>query len=199
MAKIDLLNAYRHVPVHRADYHLLGLEWEGRSYCGKALHFGLHLAPKLFPAVADSLAWAMECKGVQNSLHYLDNLLFWGPPASPSCELVLSCTTVVFQAGPPGGEPQDCWANHNTHLPRHRDKLACLKATLARWVLHRRATKHELQVLIGQLNHAATVVHPGHSFMRQLTETMKIPCLQYQRVQVNYNCRANLAWGSMFI
>lgn len=39
-----------------------------------------------------------------------------------------------------------------------KDKLASLKATLSHWERHRSTTKRELQVLIGQLNHAATVV-----------------------------------------
>ena len=45
MAKTDLLSAYRHVHVHSADRHLIGIEWEGKTYCDKALPFGFHSAP----------------------------------------------------------------------------------------------------------------------------------------------------------
>ena len=33
MAKLDLKSAYRMVPVHPADQHLHGLEWQGTIYC----------------------------------------------------------------------------------------------------------------------------------------------------------------------
>ena len=78
MAKTDLLSAYRQVHIHNADSALLGLEWEGRTYIDTALPFCLRSAPKLFSAVAESLAWALECEGIQNSLHYLDDFLFLG-------------------------------------------------------------------------------------------------------------------------
>ena len=45
MAKTDLQSAYRHVPVHPEDQHLLGLEWDGQIYCDRALPFGLRSAP----------------------------------------------------------------------------------------------------------------------------------------------------------
>ena len=79
MAKTDLCSAYRQVPVHRDNQHLLGIEWRGQTYIDKALPFGLRSAPKISTAVADSLAWALHCSGVSNSVHYLDDFLFWGP------------------------------------------------------------------------------------------------------------------------
>ena len=66
---------YRHIPVHPNDQHLLGIEWGGKVLVDRALPFGLRSAPKLFSAVADSLAWAMQCEGVVNSVHYLDDFL----------------------------------------------------------------------------------------------------------------------------
>lgn len=212
MAKTDLLSAYRHVPVHTSDRHLLGIEWEGVTYLDKALPFGLRSAPKLFSAVADSLSWALQCEGITNSVHYLDDFLFWGPPMSPNCEQALAqATSLCTRLGLPV-------ANHKTVGPSttltflgitidsdHQelrlpgDKVASLKATLSRWERRRSATKRELQVLIGQLNHAAAVVRPGRCFLRQLIDTMKIPHLQSQSVRINCSCRADIMWWSAFI
>ena len=66
------------VPVHADDQPLLGMEWSGVKYIDQALPFGLRSAPKIFPAVADGLAWALACEGVQDSLHYLDDFFFCG-------------------------------------------------------------------------------------------------------------------------
>ena len=32
LAKIDITHAYRNIAVHPADWHLLGMEWEGKTY-----------------------------------------------------------------------------------------------------------------------------------------------------------------------
>ena len=48
------------------------------------LPFGVRSALKIFSAVADTLAWAFHCKRIHWQLHYLYNLLFFGP-ADGSC------------------------------------------------------------------------------------------------------------------
>ena len=84
MAKTDLLSVYRHVPVHPSERHLLGIEREGKTYCDKALPFGLHSALKLFSAIADSLSWALQCEEITNSVHYLDDFCSGVPQEHPS-------------------------------------------------------------------------------------------------------------------
>ena len=49
MAKLDLSNAYRHVPVHPIECQLLGVQWRGIYYCDRALPFGLRSAQKFSP------------------------------------------------------------------------------------------------------------------------------------------------------
>ena len=53
LVKLDIKDAYRIVPVHLGDYHLLGIEWRGFTYIDRALPFELHSAPKIFNVVAD--------------------------------------------------------------------------------------------------------------------------------------------------
>ena len=48
LAKIDIKSAYRIIPVHPADRHLLGMSWKGGIYVDTALPFGLRSAPKNF-------------------------------------------------------------------------------------------------------------------------------------------------------
>ena len=55
------------------------------------------------------------------------------------------------------------------------DKLGRPRGTLASWESKRHAFKHELQVLIGLLNHVATVTRPGCTFIRQLIVASKLP------------------------
>ena len=53
LAKLDLKDAYRIVPTHPHDYHLLGIQWMGEVFVDWALPFGLCSAPKIFSAISD--------------------------------------------------------------------------------------------------------------------------------------------------
>ena len=97
LAKVDLQHAYRIVPVHPDDHHLLGLRWGGYVYIDTALPFGLRSAPKSFSALADALAWILHAEGVIHQLHYLDDFLVLGPPDDPECGQALSRTLQVCQ------------------------------------------------------------------------------------------------------
>ena len=57
LVKLDIKDTYRIVPVHPADYHLLGVAWRGNIYIDRALPFGLRSAPKIFSVLADFFAW----------------------------------------------------------------------------------------------------------------------------------------------
>ena len=45
MAKFDVQNAYRIVPVHTEDRQLLGMKWRGAFYVDMVLPFGIRSAP----------------------------------------------------------------------------------------------------------------------------------------------------------
>ena len=75
LLKMDLKNAYRVVPVHPDDQHLLGIPWERGVFVDCTLFFSLRSARKIFTAVADAMAWALFAKGIRFLLHYLDDFL----------------------------------------------------------------------------------------------------------------------------
>lgn len=64
LVKMDLEDAYRIVPVHPDDYHLLGVCWEDHTFVDRALPFGLCSAPKIFSAVADFISWVLHQEGI---------------------------------------------------------------------------------------------------------------------------------------
>ena len=85
LAKIDIKSAFRLIPVHPADCHLLAMEWRGATYIDTCLPFGLRSAPKLFNVLADLLEWILLHLGVSVLLHYLDDYLTMGPPNTQIC------------------------------------------------------------------------------------------------------------------
>ena len=212
MAKLDLKSAYRMVPVHPEDQWLLGMSWNNQLFVDTRLPFGLRSAPKIFSAVADGIAWAMYCQNIGDFLHYLDDFLFMGPPASEICgshikKAITICENLGFPVAP---EKVDGPTTSITFLGIEVDsthmelrlptpKLIRLKGLITRWLNKRAATKRELQVLTGHLSHAATVVRPGRTFIRGLIEASKIPTRSNHWVRLNGECQADLAWWNLFL
>ena len=85
MAKLDIAHAYRNIPVHPDDRHLLVMVWNSQLFIDTVLPFGLRSAPKIFSTVADALEWILTQQGVSHSIHYLDDFFTVGSPTSKEC------------------------------------------------------------------------------------------------------------------
>ena len=86
LAKTDLENAYKLVPVHPDDFELLGFSIDGKFYYDKTLPFGLSYACNLFEKFSSALQWILHDKfAVVHCVHILDDFLFIGYQNSPGC------------------------------------------------------------------------------------------------------------------
>jgi len=86
MAKMDVQQAYRNIPVAPENRNLLGMTWEGCLFVDRVLPFGLRSAPLLFSAIADALLYIMLNNGVSwVYITYLDDFFTCGAPDSPEC------------------------------------------------------------------------------------------------------------------
>ena len=75
LTKIDIKSAFRLLPIHPSDRHLLAMEWQGLLFVDTCLPFGLRSASKLFNVTADHLEWILLNQGVTFLLHYFDDFL----------------------------------------------------------------------------------------------------------------------------
>ena len=219
LAKLDLKEAYRAVPVHPSDQRLLAVLWQGTTYLDRALPFGLRSAPKLFSALTDAMMWMLYERGIEMALHYLDDFLILGPAGSPLCGQALQTTlTLCDELGfPVALEKTEGPATTLTFLGIEidsvagqvrlpHDKLERLLTTINQWMKQAddptpRGTgkKRELLSLIGLLTHAATVVRPGRAFLRGLIDaTAAVQDLEHW-VHLNRSARADIAWWHTFL
>ena len=181
LAKVDVKQAYRMVPVHPEDRHLLAVQWEGQTYIDKVLPFGLRSAPLIFTAIADALQWIMTERGVRPVFHYLDDFITLGPPNSSQCQgnlegIIQACRDTGTPLEEDKGQGP---ANVITFLGIELDtrkmeirlpaeKLERLRKLLAEWEGRKAGKKRELLSLIGYLQHASKAVRQGRSFLRRL-------------------------------
>ena len=68
LAKIDLHQAYRMVPVHADDHPLLGIQWQDITFIDMAL-----LAPKIFSAFAN-ITWTTSSSWAFLKAHHVPEL-----------------------------------------------------------------------------------------------------------------------------
>ena len=194
LAKLDLESAYRIIPVHPQDRHLLGMQFDGKLYVDTVLPFGLRSAPKIFSVLADGLLWIMTQHGIQAALHYLDDYIFLGNPETSECaEALKLALQLCEQLGVPVSKLKvegpatiltflgillDTVA---IELRLPEDKLRRLKLLIQQW---KTKTKRYLLSLIGQLQHACGVVRPGRTFLWRMITLSTHPKELYHHVRL---------------
>ena len=211
LAKIDIANAFRIVPVHPDDRHLLGMKWNSAIYIDKQLPFGLRSAPALFNAVADALEWILRERGVSHILHYLDDFLVIGGPGLHECTHYLDCMLSTCEElgiplaldkveGPTTrltflGIDMDT-ENMQACLPA--EKLALLRHELQVWQDKKSCTRKDLEHLIGVLQFASKVVPQGRTFVRRMIDLLSVAKEDHHHIRLNAEFRSDLAWWATY-
>ena len=212
MAKMDIKQAYRNIPVHPSDRRLLGMRWKGKTFVDMALPFGLRSAPLIFSAVADALAWIMQQQGVGWVAHYVDDFITVGTPDSGECARYVDIMHKVCEDTAMPVEPEkdegpattisflglelDSVANE-VRLPQN--KLQRLRSILGSWRGRKACKKRELLSLIGSLSHACRAVRPGRSYLRRLINLSTSTRQLDQFIRLNREARADMEWWYLFI
>ena len=212
MAKMDIESAYRMVPGHPGDRPLLAVQWAGQTFFDTRLPFGLRSAPKIFSAVADALQWVFKKQGVTWVDHYLDDFITLGPPETATCQanlerMLSSCQRLgvpVAQgkcAGPTSvlvflGFELDT-EQMIIRLPQ--DKLKRTLSLVQDWTEKKGCRKKELESLLGHLQHAATVIRPGRTFVRRLIELVSAFRDSNHWIRLNASTRSDLMWWRMYM
>ena len=76
LAKTDIKNAFRLIPVSPSDYNLLGICWRDRFYVDRNLAMGLSSSCKIFECFSSALEWIARFRlHIPGILHLLDDFL----------------------------------------------------------------------------------------------------------------------------
>ena len=212
LAKLDVANAYRIVPVHPDDRWLLGMKWQGEVYVDSTLPFGLRSAPKIFTAIADGLQWILQQQGSCDLLHYLDDFLFMGAPGTKRCQETLNLAQdTCNRLGVPlayhkleGPATQLVFLGivldtHKLELRLPEEKLARLAETITQWERKKSCQKKELLSLIGQLQHATRIVKQGRTFMRRMVNLASTASELTHHIRLRSSFKSDLQWWAMFL
>jgi hypothetical protein len=183
LAKTDIKSAFRIVPVHPADYPLLGFTFEDKYYYDQVLAMGCASSCAIFEAISSAIEWiAINKLGVQAMVHVLDDFLlivegcnncktqlnlfikFCNKTGIP---LVIEKTFNPEQIMPFVGIELDT-IKCESRLPEDK-RQKCL-AQIDSFKSRDKVQLVQLQSIIGLLNFACIVVPPGRAFLRRLCD-----------------------------
>lgn len=211
LAKIDIKSAFRLLPVHPADRHLLAMKWKQQLYIDTCLPFGLRSAPKLFNILADLLTWILEYMGVSPIMHYLDDFLTLGPPGTHTCSHNLQVIQEICQhLGVPLAlekveGPSESLTflgilldteNMEARLPH--DKLQRIRSQVVTWLGRRKAKKRQILSLVGLLQHATKVVKPGRTFVARMYKAAAKLKQPHHVTRLTRDFKSDLQWWHLF-
>ena len=214
MAKTDIEDGFRNIPIHPDDYHLLGFQWNGNYYFDKCLPMGASSSCQIFEKVSTSLHWIMINKYQASGMsHLIDDFFFIGPPHSQKCmhdllnfqilcnnlgipikksKTVIPTTTLTIY-----GIEVDSIAMES-RLPN--DKLDRLRELLATMAKRKKASLKELQSLIGLLNFACCVITPGRAFLRRIIDLTCNTFRPHHLIRINAEARSDIkAWQDFIL
>lgn len=212
LAKIDLKDAYKHVPVHPEDWHMLGIGWvneraEKSYYFYKVLNFGLRSAPALFDIFAAALSDFVFVNGASPmTVRYVDDFLTISESAA-SCQASINVMLATCEEA--GFQVQTSKVTRPSHVVQFlgiiidvdkgelrisKERLEEIQQLLGRWLETRTCTKRQLLQLVGKLAFAARVVRTGRAFLGRLIDLSKKVTHLHHSVRLSTAARADIRW-----
>ena len=76
LAKTDIKNAFRIIPIHHPDYYLLGVKWKGSYYYDRCMPVGCASSCKTFEIFSTSVEWIAQ-KKFGNKRFFIYLMIFW--------------------------------------------------------------------------------------------------------------------------
>jgi hypothetical protein len=210
LAKTDIKNAFRIIPINPADYHLSDIKWREFYYYDRAMPMGCSSSCHPFETFSTAGEWiAREKLLIDKLLHLLDDFLiisstyfvckanlfiilcdFLGIPIAPDKTFGPS-TTLTF-----AGIELDA-LKWEAHLPK--DKIEKCVQCIASFLTCKNVTLKELKSLIGLLNFACSVVTPGRAFLRRLIDLTRRISQPHFFIRLNRNVKGDLRIWQTFL
>jgi hypothetical protein len=212
LAKVDIKDAYRNLPVCPSQFPLLVFRQGELFYHDAALAMGARNACKVFSSVSAAIAWVISNKFSDVAiLSYIDDFLAISPSPRRTQEALDALKELCGNLNLPLNEAKTVQPTHtltflgvvidtaNKELRLPREKLDRLVVEARALLSQTKATLVQLQSFLGLLSWAVRAVLPGRMFARrlaQLTTGLKRPS---DRVRITWAVREDLqVWLSFF-
>ncbi|XP_024865010.1 uncharacterized protein LOC112451073 [Kryptolebias marmoratus] len=212
LAKADITDAFKVMPVHPSDWHLQGAKWKGSFYFAVRLTFGCRSSPSLFDNLSEALCWILlNVSGVPAVLHLLDDFLLIDHPSHLPSSSLSKLRQLFHQVGVPLSEEKTLGPATSldflgitldsvsmvASLPA--EKLSRIREVSRSFESKPIVSKRQLLSLLGHLNFAMRIIPQGRSFISRLLDLANsVPSL-IDQVTLDDGCRSDLAFWSKLL
>ena len=183
LAKTDIKNAFRIIPIRSQDHGLLGIRWKGLYYYDRCMPMGCSSSCRTFETLSSAVEWIAQKKlKIDHIIHLLDDFLIIAPSETLCQGQLHLFLDLCSYLGIPIAPEKTCGpattlsfagieldsVSFEARLPQ--DKLEKCVATISDFLTRKKVTLKEVQSLTGLLNFACSVVVPGRAFLRRLID-----------------------------
>ena len=212
LAKADIANAYRLLPLKPEVYNLTGFSLLGKFYFDRCLPMGASSACKTFERFSDALKSILATwYHVKNVVKVLDDFLFIGSSFEECLHALRSFEALCAGLGVPLATAMTVGPTRDlvflgVALNSKRmvasipgDKLASYRAAMVACLARESVSQHELKSMIGKLQFCCYIIPAGRCFLRRLHDATKGLPIPGRLVTLSEGCREDLAmWGSFW-
>ena len=205
--KLDLLRAFRQLPLCPRDYSLIGYRWRSHLYFDKRMPMGLRTAAYCCQAVTNAITYVHTCMGYW-STNYLDDIgsaeredEAWASFLAMRRLLAnLGAQEAVDKACPPSTRMEFLGILIDTiklTLEVTPQRLLEIKQLVVEWLNKEKATRKNLESLIGKLAFVATCVRGGRVFISRLISALN----QFTHVpsSISEQIKLDVRWWHRFL
>ena len=209
LAKTDIKNAFRIIPISPRDHNLLGIKWKGEYYYDKCMPMGCSSSCRTFELFSNALEWVTRNKlKINNLIHMLDDFLFVAKSFKLCQQQLLLFVKLCDYLGVPIAPEKTCGPatvlsfvgieldtiKMEARLPE--DKVLKCKHLISDFLRRKKVTLREVQSLAGLLNFACSVVLPGRAFLRRLADLTIGIRSPFHYIRLKSEVKADLrVWG----
>lgn len=181
LAKADVQEAFRIIPLHPSQYWLTGFRWSGNYYFDRCLPMGCSSSCKIFEAFSSALKWITDSRSQDdNSIKVLDDFLFIARNKEKCRMLLTNFLAVCDYIGVPTCAEKTVTPTNELVFLGFKLNTLQMEASLPIEKLQRYSkniidaleldtlTLTRVKSIIGTLQHSSAVVRPGRPFLRRL-------------------------------
>lgn len=213
LAKSDIKNAFRLIPIAAQDFDQLGFYFNNKYYFDKSLPFGCSISCSTFDKFSTFLEFAVRRRSaVGKLLHYLDDFLFGGPKGTNDCKIIMGHFEICMaELGVPiarektvGPTTVICFLGLELDTLKMEVRIPIGKVheivQKIQVILQKeKVTLKAMQSLIGVLQFACRAIRPGRPFCRRLINSTCGLSNPYHHIRVTKNIKNDLKmWLSFF-
>jgi len=217
LAKLDLKSAYRSVNLHPSNFPLTGLCWrfhgeENVTYLyDSKLPFGASKSPRIFQTLSAAVCRIMKARFNIDVIAYIDDFLVVCDKFEQCAGALQQLVTVIRELGfsinwtKVDGPAQNIvflGIVINTvagTLALPAGKLGDLQRQLEDFSHRKRASKKQLERLIGRLSWASMVIQGGRTFLRRVLDLKNSLNSASAKCELTSEFQADIGWWLNFL